>query len=502
MRKKFSFPILVVLITAAIFYPGFADMNDLRKFGKLVAFNLIDDLGDPRNVQVFIPRSYSYETPAKVAWYFRGLNGIYTTWNIETTKLYKTGYEERAIIVAPALYQKTWSKDDFETDYYLVNDIIEKLKTLKDDQQRNLNLDLENMSAIGFSAGGGFIYRLAGKYPLMFNQFVFRKFISHAKHIDVILQPDGSFTGNIKTINDLKAAYSLFPDDKPPFLLSVGDADHTAGNKALLMINTKEVLEKIGFTAYLYIVPGMHHQFDMDYSPDFKKWIEDFLFPIRVTYPNAGTEWLFTPGEEFTIRWTAELPQDKPVTIDLFSCTENKYEEIGHSDSGTGSYTVILSHHSFKAGTFFVRIKADDNMDVAYSAAFKIVSDPIEMRLQAAWKEEKAWIIKRCYGDITLSAAHVPVSAVSEFAVYRKETNGAFELVKEIPVENLQNGSYTFPDKYLESGKSYIYQAKAYGLNGELLAVSAELLLLPGNTAAADNLARIPGAVQNRRIDR
>jgi hypothetical protein len=246
----------------------------------------------------------------------------------------------------------------------------------------------------------------------------------------------------------------------------------------------------------------MHHRFDMDFSPEFKKRIKDFLFPIRITYPNEGTEWLFIPGEEFSIKWTSELPQEKPVTIDLYSCTEKKYEEIGRSDSGAGSYTTILSHHSFKAGTFFVRIKADDNMDLAYSAAFKIVSDPIEMTLQATWKEEKAWIIKRCYGDITLSAAHVPVSSVLEFAVFRKETNGEYVLIKEIPVADLQNGSYHFPDKYLESSKSYIYQAKAFGLSGELLAVSKELVLLPGGAASTDDLSKIPGAVQKRTITR
>lgn len=506
MRKKILFPILLVFIMLAAFYPASADMNDLLKFGKLVSFKLIDNLGDPRNVQVFIPRNYSYETPAKVAWYFRGTNGIYTTWNIETTKLYKTGYEERAVIVAPALYRKLWSKEENdETDYYLVNSIIEKLKTLKDDQQRNLNLDLENMLGIGFSAGGGFVYHLAGKYPLIFNEIVFRKFIPHAKHLEVTMLPNGNLTGDendIQSVNDLKTAYSLFPDDKPPFLLSVGTADNTAGGKLELMIKTRDLLTKIGFTAILYAVPGMHHQFDMDFSPEFKKRIKDFLFPIRITQPNEGTEWLLTPGAEFTIKWTSELTDEKPITIDLFCRDENKYYEIGRSDTGAGSYTTMLTHQSFKTGKFFVRIKADDNMDVAYSAAFRIVSDPIGISLQAAWKEEKAWIIKRYYGEITLAAAHVPAGSVSEFAVFGKETNGAYELIKEIPLDSLQNGSYTFPDKYLESGKSYIYQAKAYGLNGELLAISEEVVLLPGNAAAADDLSRIPAAGQNRSVVR
>jgi hypothetical protein len=361
------------------------------------------------------------------------------------------------------------------------------------------------MLGVGFSAGGGFTYHLAGKYPLIFNEIVFRKFIPHAKHLEVTMLPGGKLIGDendIQAVNDLKTAYNLFPDDKPPFLLSVGAADNTAGGKLALMIKTRDLLTTIGFTAILYAVPGMHHQFDMDFSPEFKKRIKDFLFPIRITQPTEGTEWLLIPGAEFTIKWTSELTAEKPITIDLFCRDENKYYEIGRSDSGAGSYTTMLTHQSFKTGKFFVRIKADDNMDVAYSEAFRIVSDPIGISLLAAWKEEKAWIVKRYYGEITLSAANVPAGSVSKFTVSRKEMNGVYESIKEIPAADLQNGSYTFPDKYLESGKSYLYQAKAFGLNGELLAISEETLLLPTNAAAADDLSRIPGAVQDHRADR
>jgi predicted esterase len=476
MKKKLVF---LLFILTAIIRPVKADVTDLENYGKLVEFKMIDHLGDERDVRVFIPHNCDYEAPTKAVWYFRGLNGINTTWNIETTRLYKTGYEEKAVIIAPDLFQKTWSKGSDETDFYLVKDIIEKLQTLKGDNDRSVNLDLNNMSAIGFSAGGGFIYHLAGKYPLIFNEIRFRKYISHAKHSD--------------DFDDLKAAYNLFPDDRPPFFLSAGTNDHTSGNKAELMVKTRDDLVRLGFEVTLYIVPGMRHQFNMDFSPDFKKNVKDFLFPVRITEPGAKAVWHVKPGSGFPVKWTSELTKTKSFNMDMCSLAGDRSFQVASNIPDTGSCTITPDPQSVTSGTYFIRLKSVDKMDIAYSPAFQLVAYPLTLTLNITRKEDSAWVITREYGEIDLSVVNMTSGWVSKFVVYRKEGNGGYLSIKEIPAAELAGESCKFQDRYLKRNEIYTYKAEALDASGRVLAVSEETPLSPGTGAAAKIITRFPG---------
>jgi hypothetical protein len=470
----------------------------IDKYGRLMEFEMIDNLGEQRDIQIFIPHNIDYKVPVKVVWYFRGTNGIYLTWDIETTKLYKLGYDEKAVIVAPGLYRKLWSKGSDETDYYLIKDIIETLKTLKDSMNRPVKLDLENMAAIGFSAGGGFIYHLAGRFPLIFNEILFRKYIDHARSLDVTVHDDGSITGgdeyDVQAVRDLIAAYEVFPDEKPPFLVSVGDVDDVGGIFHIEMMKmTRDILEKIGFEASFYLVPDLHHRFYVDYTPEFYEKVRNFLFPVRLTIPYENFEWRYKSGKEFEIKWTSALSREKLINIDLFTGAENKYFEIARGIPDSGSYAAVLDNLTLKTGECFIRLTTDDHMDIAYSSSFKIIADSLNLILQATRKEERAWLIKRYYGEINLSVEHIVTGGPCvSFMIYRKELEGEYRLIKEIPVEELQNNKYFFQDKYLIRSETYIYKAEALDRNGVVLAVSRETDLPPNPKASVSILQADP----------
>ena len=213
-------------------------------------------------------------------WYFRGTNGVPITYDIETTHLYKLAYQERAIIVCSSLVRITWSKDEHDdNDYILVHDINSRLKEYLF-KGEVLNIDWNNLYAIGFCAGGGFIYRLAFRYPELYDDYSFVKFMIHAKPLEVYVNDEGQVEGkslHVSYINRLKAIYKG-KDFKPKILFSIGDTDDLFSIDE--MNNTYEAYEVSGFDSQFFVEPELNHRFLFDFSEDFKTHILDYFFPI------------------------------------------------------------------------------------------------------------------------------------------------------------------------------------------------------------------------------
>jgi ELWxxDGT repeat protein len=87
---------------------------------------------------------------------------------------------------------------------------------------------------------------------------------------------------------------------------------------------------------------------------------------------------------------------------------------------------------------------------------------------------EKAWIIKKQYGKLVLDVKDTRSNTTAKYVIYRKVDGGAYQSIKEIPASELQTGSFTYFDKYLEKDKTYTYKAEAYNSLGKVIAVSGE----------------------------
>lgn len=471
-RIKFIFFFLITVFAVGL------SPSEMDNYGYLREFTMLDDLGNLRQVQVFIPNTYDYRVPAKVLWYFRGTNDIYITWNIDTTHLYKIAKEEGVVLVAPSLYQKTWSRGEDETDFYLVYDIIQELQTLKDNQDRLLNLDLHNMSAAGFSGGGGFIYHIAGKYLILFNDHIFKKYIAHAKALLIDFNAAGNIVGgnefDIQAFNDMKTAFQYL-ENKPPFLLSVGTNDF---NGVDLIARTGDDLSRLGLDVSLVTVPDMGHRFQVDFTPEFKQDLEDFLYPIHITRPKQDTLWCFNPWEpkEFEINWTSARPIDQLLHIDLYPL-EGRYVDLADEVENTGTYTVNSNALPLRSGKYYLKMRSADNIEVIYSPPFDIEVIPIDINLLASRHEERAWIVRRSYARLDLSVLKLKWVEVLKFVVYRKKAADTYQVIGEIPGSELQDGDYIYIDKYLEKDVTYTYKVEALDLTGAVLTVSEEKII-------------------------
>jgi hypothetical protein len=359
--------------------------GQMTKYGKLIKFIIEDRAANPREVQVFIPRNLDREVPAKVLWYFRGTNGVRITWDIETSRLYQIGYAEKAVIVAPNLFKKLWSKGTDVTDYYLIHDIITHLKKPIDESCASYKLDLENMAVIGFSAGGGFCYHLAAKYPKIFGDIVFRKFLSHCRPLVMRVDKDGKVLDGLK--NDIQAYIDLkeafrgeYAKEKPLFMLSVGlpKSAHKAGRTVQAVSATRDLLAGIGYKTSFVTVPKLQHRFLANYSEDFKKQISDFFFPIHISNPTSTTIWQICQQSpiKMKITWQA-LPQvESKVDLELISIEDNKSYILGRKLANSGVFQADPHLLPVRTGRFFIKISTPDKLHFNYSDSFRIEFRP------------------------------------------------------------------------------------------------------------------------------
>jgi len=453
----------------------FAQMSD---FGYLKEFTLTDDLGDPRNVQVFIPNSYDYKVPARVLWYFRGTNGVYITYNIETTHLYQVANLDGVVVVAPDLYQKTWSRGDSVTDFKLIKDVIQQLSQLRDKDDRLLNLNLNLMSACGFSGGAGFIYHIAGKYLQLFNADVFRKYLAHSKPLELVFNDSGVLVGgntyDKQAFNDMKEGFSQL-SSLPLFQLSVGTSDFFSVDQ---ISDTRDHLLRLGLDVSFFAIDGMNHRFLVDFSPQFKDSIRQYFYPIRITSPTKGITWRLSPWgqKEFNITWDSARTLNTTFSITLTPVAGRNFP-LGENIPNTGSYTVDASQLPEMSGEYYLKMKSADKHELIYSKVFNIEMIPVNVSITGERGEDRAWLISKSYVKLDVSIKKIKSTPLSKVVVYRKEDGGSYIMVDELAVTDDLNESFTVIDKTVFRDINYTYKAVALDPDGNAVTESDEFLI-------------------------
>ncbi|MFC2156120.1 SBBP repeat-containing protein, partial [Acidobacteriota bacterium] len=96
------------------------------------------------------------------------------------------------------------------------------------------------------------------------------------------------------------------------------------------------------------------------------------------------------------------------------------------------------------------------------------------LHLSASRESESAWIIRRYYGKINLTVDNPGNIPVAQYIIHRKELAGNYLPVREIPVSQLQDGTYLYYDKYLDKDKSYTYKFSVVDAGGVTIAISNE----------------------------
>jgi subtilisin family serine protease len=104
------------------------------------------------------------------------------------------------------------------------------------------------------------------------------------------------------------------------------------------------------------------------------------------------------------------------------------------------------------------------------------LSQSLILAMTVSRQQANVWVVNKDFAQVYFSVEKDPGSAVSgeAYTVYRKNAGGSYQAVKEITGSEIQNGGYTFYDKYLDRAVKYTYVVQARNAQGEVIALSNE----------------------------
>ena len=102
----------------------------------------------------------------------------------------------------------------------------------------------------------------------------------------------------------------------------------------------------------------------------------------------------------------------------------------------------------------------------------------LKLTLQAERIQEETGSGGNEYGKIDLTVKDYEYyGQIEKYIFYRKEADKSSIMVKEISASELEDGRFTFNDKYLEPEKEYTYVAKAVASDGRIIGISNEVTI-------------------------
>lgn len=115
------------------------------------------------------------------------------------------------------------------------------------------------------------------------------------------------------------------------------------------------------------------------------------------------------------------------------------------------------------------KIKTGARLSLAGSVLQNLV-----LTLTVFRQHANVWVLKKDFAQVYFSVEKDPDSGITgeKYSIFRNSAGGSFQMIKEIAASELQNNSYTYYDKYLDSGVTYTYLIQARNAMGEIIAVS------------------------------
>ena len=106
----------------------------------------------------------------------------------------------------------------------------------------------------------------------------------------------------------------------------------------------------------------------------------------------------------------------------------------------------------------------------------RALTQTLVLTMTVSRRQATAWVLAKDYAEVYCMVEKDPGSSISgeTYTVYRKTLSGTYESVKEIAASEIQNGAFTYYDKYLDRNLGYVYVIQARNAQGEVIAMSNE----------------------------
>jgi len=101
----------------------------------------------------------------------------------------------------------------------------------------------------------------------------------------------------------------------------------------------------------------------------------------------------------------------------------------------------------------------------------------LSLNLSAQRLVEKAWIIQRQYGGLTVAIVNPASIPIDRYVIYRKAGSGDLQTLATVSGSTVVGGQLTYADMFLEPGTSYTYKVVAYDALGTAVVESLEVTI-------------------------
>ena len=102
-------------------------------------------------------------------------------------------------------------------------------------------------------------------------------------------------------------------------------------------------------------------------------------------------------------------------------------------------------------------------------------SGSVSLSLSGQRLVEKAWIIQRDYGKLTVTVDNPASIVVDTYVIYRKTGGQGYQVLQELGGSSVSGAQWSYNDTFLEPGTSYTYQIVALDALGNIISESNEI---------------------------
>ena len=150
----------------------------------------------------------------------------------------------------------------------------------------------------------------------------------------------------------------------------------------------------------------------------------------------------------------------------------------GGSGMGSGPITAAFStNRTSSSRVGIIRVTAAGAAGSPRDVTVTQAGGSITLSLSGQRLVEKAWIIQREYGRLTVSVGNPAGVPVDTFRIFRKSGSQAYLFLREVAGSEVGGSPWTTNDTFLESGTSYTYKVVAYDALGDVIIESNEITI-------------------------
>jgi hypothetical protein len=153
---------------------------------------------------------------------------------------------------------------------------------------------------------------------------------------------------------------------------------------------------------------------------------------------------------------------------------------IQSGGSGSGSATLTAAFSSNRAAAPRVGIirvtaagAAGSPQDVTVTQSW----GSITLGLSGQRLLEKAWIIQREYGQLTISVGNPALVPIESYVIYRKTGQQDYQVLQQVAGSTVDGAQWVYNDTFLEPGTSYTYKVAAVDILGSVITESKEITI-------------------------